>query len=94
MTFILVTVGAVMAMTGALRLRPGGVTEPAGRLAHPHLQLMAGLAVIGPVVSWLLTDLQRDDFSVGTGPWVALVAGAVIVAMAVVEFTRREVTAG
>jgi hypothetical protein len=55
---------------------------------------MAGLAVISPVVSWLLTDLQRDDFSVGTGPWVALVAGAVIVAMAVVEFTRREVTAG
>ena len=55
---------------------------------------MAGLAVISPVVSWLLTDLQRDDFSVGLGPWVALLAGAGIVAMAVAEFTRREVTAG
>ena len=94
MTFILLAVGAAMAMTGALRLRTAGVTEPAGRLAHPHLQLMAGAAIIAPVAGWMLTDLQRDDFSVGLGPWVALLAGAGIVAMAVVEFTRREVAAG
>ena len=55
---------------------------------------MAGLAVIGPVAGWLLTGMRRDDFSVGIGPWVALAAGVVTVTLAVVECTRREVTAG
>ena len=94
MGFILLVLGGVLALAGGMRLRARGLAEPGGRLAHPHLQLMAGLAVIGPVAGWLLTGMLREDFSVGIGPWVALVAGVVIVTLAVVECTRREVTAG
>ena len=94
MGFILLVLGGVLALAGGMRLRARGLAEPGGRLAHPHLQLMAGLAVIGPVAGWLLTGIRREDFSVGIGPWVALVAGVFIVTLAVIECTRREVTPG
>ena len=93
MGFLLLVLGATMTLVGLMRLRPKGLVEPGGRLAHPHLQTVVALAVISPVVGWVITGFQREDMSIGIGVWVALIAGLLLLGVALFEFTRREVTA-
>ena len=94
MGFLLLLLGVGMALVGAMRLRSKGLAEPGGRLSHPHLQIVAGMAIASPVLGWIITNSQREDFSIGFGPWLALVAGITMTGSAAFELTRREVTAG
>ena len=93
MGFLMLVLGATMTLVGLMRLRPKGLVEPGGRLAHPHLQTVVALAAISPVVGWVITGFQREDMSIGIGVWVALIAGLLLLGVSLFEFTRREVTA-
>ena len=93
MGFLLLAFGAVMALTGFMRLRAKGLAEPGGRLAHPHLQTIVSLCVISPLIGWLITAAQRDDMSTGIGVWIGLIAGIMLLGISVFELTKREVTA-
>ena len=90
---MLLAFGTVMALTGFMRLRPQGLAEPGGRLAHPHLQTIVSLCVISPLIGWLITAAQRDDMSTGIGVWIGLISAIVLLGVSVFELTKREVTA-
>ena len=93
MGFLLLAFGGVMALTGFMRLRPKGLAEPGGRLAHPHLQTIVSLCVMSPLIGWLITGTQREDMSVGFGVWIGLIAGILLLGISIFEVTKREVTA-
>ena len=93
MGFIYLILGGVMALVGSMRLREKGLAEPGGSLSHPYFNFMASLVVLTSTIAWLITGFQRDDMAVGIGPWLALLAGIMLLGVALFEFGKREVTA-
>lgn len=92
--YILLIVGAVVFVAAAMRLRPQGLAEPGPNLLHSHalfgLGLVAFLVPLATLISIVRVEARLDT---GIGVWLSLLAGLVLLGVAVVENRQRNANA-
>lgn len=89
LTYILLCVGVIVVIGAAMRLRPQGLAEPGANLLHGHALFIVGLAAFLLPLATLISVFRFDGLSPGIGLWLALVAGAVLVGVALAENRSR-----
>lgn len=89
LSYILLVVGAVVFVGALMRMRPAGLAEPGPNLLLGHALFIAGLVAFVLPLSTLITIFQTDGLDPGVGLWLGLLAGAVLLAVAVVENRQR-----
>lgn len=89
LAYILLIVGVVVAVAAAMRLRPQGLTEPGPALLLSHALLGAGLVAFLLPLATLISVLQTDGLDAGIGIWLGLLAGLVLIAVALAENSKR-----
>lgn len=89
LAYILLVVGVAVFVAALMRLRPKGLVEPGPNLLLSHALFGLGLVAFVLPLSTLITTFQTDGLSAGVGLWLGLVAGAVLLAAAVVENRQR-----
>ena len=87
--YILLVIGAVVFVAALMRLRPKGLAEPGPNLLLSHALFSVGLVAFVLPLSTLITTFQIDGIDAGVGLWLGLLAGAVLLAIAVVENRQR-----
>ena len=72
-----------------MRLRPQGLTEPGPNLLLSHALFGMGTVAFILPLSTLITVFQTDGLDPGIGLWLGLIAGLVLLALAVAENRQR-----
>lgn len=90
LAYILLMVGAAVVLASLMRLRPRGLVEPGPNLLLSHALLGLGLIALLLPLATLISVIRIDGLSPGIGLWLGLAAGAVMVAVAVVETVQRK----
>lgn len=92
LAYILLIVGAAVALAALMRLRPKGLAEPGPNLLHSQMLFGAGLVAFLLPLATLISILQQDlspSLDVGIGVWLGLLAGLVLMGVAVAETRLR-----
>ncbi|MEM7286184.1 MAG: hypothetical protein AAF480_07520 [Actinomycetota bacterium] len=89
LAYILLVVGAVVFIAGLMRLRPEGLTEPGPNLLLSHALFGVGMVAFVLPLSTLITVFQTDGLDPGIGLWLGLLAGLVMLVVAVAENRQR-----
>ena len=87
--YILLVVGVAVFVAALMRMRPKGLAEPGPNLLLSHALFGLGLVAFVLPLSTLITTFQIDGIDAGVGLWLGLLAGAVLLALAVVENRQR-----
>jgi hypothetical protein len=88
--YILLIVGAVVFVAAAMRLRPQGLAEPGANLLHSQCLFGAGLIAFLVPLAMLISIMSNDlSLDIGVGLWLGLLAGAVLLTVAVIENRQR-----
>lgn len=89
--YMLLIFGVVVAVAALMRLRPQGLAEPGPNALIGHALLAVGLVVVMVPVATLISILRHEaDISAGIGLWLGLLAGLVLVGLAIVENRIRK----
>lgn len=89
LAYILLIVGAIVVVAAAMRLRPKGLTEPGPALLLSHALLGAGLVAFLLPLATLISVLQKSGVDAGIGIWLGLLAGLVLIGLALAENSKR-----
>ncbi len=84
--YMLLIIGVVVAVAALMRLRPNGLTEPGpnGLLSHALL-MMGAIAFFVPLATLISIMRHEADLSAGIGLWLGLLAGLVLMGVALFE---------
>jgi hypothetical protein len=91
LSYVLLIVGAVVAVGAFMRLRPQGLAEPGPNLLLSHCLMAAGLIALLLPLATLISIIRIDGLSAGIGVWLGLLAGLVLVVLALAENRVRGV---
>lgn len=88
--YMLLIFGAVIALGALMRMRPQGLAEPGPNALIGHgLMALAAVAILVPLAT-LISILRLDiDVNPGAGLWLGLLAGLLLLAVAVAENRTR-----
>lgn len=89
LAYILLVVGVVVFVAALMRMRPRGLAEPGPNLLLSHALFGMGMVAFMLPLATLITVFQTDGLDAGAGLWLGLLAGAVLLAVAVVENRQR-----
>lgn len=89
LAYILLVIGAVVFVAALMRLRPQGLTEPGPNLLLSHALFGMGTVAFILPLSTLITVFQTEGLDPGIGLWLGLIAGLVLLALAVAENRQR-----
>jgi len=87
--YLLLIVGIVVGFAALLRLRPKGLAEPGPNLLLSHCLFGMGLVALTIPLAMLITTMQNDRIEAGTGLWLSLASGALLVLISIYENYRR-----
>lgn len=88
--YMLLMFGVVIAVAALMRLRPQGLAEPGPNALVGHGLIALGLVAVLVPLATLISIMRLDiDVSPGIGLWLGLLAGLVLVGLAVVENRTR-----
>lgn len=89
LSYILLIVGVAVAIAALMRMRSQGLAEPGPNLLHSHLLMGAAfIATLLPLAT-LLSVWRTDGVSAGVGIWLGLLAGLVLLGIAIFESRTR-----
>ena len=83
--YLLLTLGVTVVVAGAMRLRARGLAEPGPNLLLSHALLGVGAVSTLVPLAAVISVLRVDGLSAGIGAWLALIAGVVLVLVALDE---------
>lgn len=89
LAYILLVIGVVVFVAALMRMRPKGLAEPGPNLLLSHALFAVGMVAFVLPLSTLISVYQTDGVDPGVGLWLGLLAGAVLLAVAVVENRQR-----
>lgn len=87
--YMLLILGAAIAVAALMRLRPYGLTESGPNALHGHVLMAGGLVAFLVPFATLISILRTDNVNPGIGLWLGLLTGAVLLAVAFVENRSR-----
>ncbi len=88
--YILLIFGVVTAVAAFMRMRPKGLAEPGPNALLGHAVLTVGLvAFLIPLATLISIIRHSANISAGIGVWLGLLAGLVLVVLAVAELRNR-----
>jgi len=88
--YILLIFGVVVAVASLMRLRPNGLAEPGPNALLGHALLTAGLVAVAIPLATLISIFRHEaNLNAGIGLWLGLLAGLVLVVVALVENRSR-----
>ncbi|MBG01500.1 MAG: hypothetical protein CL470_04440 [Acidimicrobiaceae bacterium] len=87
--YLLLIIGAVVGFAALMRLRPKGLAEPGPNMLLSHLLFGMGLTAFLVPLAMLITTLQNERLEAGTGLWLSLASGALMILISVYENHRR-----
>jgi len=88
--YMLLIFGVVTAIAALMRMRPQGLAEPGPNALIGHVLMGLGLVTVLVPVATLISVLRLDiDVGPGIGLWLGLLAGLVLVGVAVIENRTR-----
>ena len=84
-----VIIGAVVGFAALMRLRPKGLAEPGPNMLLSHCLFGMGLTAFLVPLAMIITTTQNERLEAGTGLWLSLVSGALMIAVSIYENYRR-----
>jgi len=87
--YMLLIIGVVVAVAALMRMRPNGLSEPGPNGLLGHALLTMGLVAFLVPFATLISTLRQDGISAGIGLWLGLLAGLVLIGVALVENRTR-----
>ncbi len=89
LAYILLILGVIVFVAGMMRLRPRGLAEPGPNLLLSHALFAAALSALLLPLATLISVFMKDGLDPGIGLWLGLVAGLVLVVVALAENKSR-----
>jgi|GEM_PF-361449 len=84
--YMLLIIGVVVAVAALMRMRPNGLTEPGPNALLSHALLTMGAVAFFVPLAMLISIMRHEaGLSVGIGVWLGLVAGLVLMGVALAE---------
>ncbi len=87
--YLLLIIGAVVGFAALMRLRPKGLAEPGPNLLLSHCLFGMGLTAFLIPLAMIITTTQNDRMAAGTGLWLSLASGALMIVISIYENYRR-----
>ena len=87
--YLLLIIGAVVGFAALMRLRPKGLAEPGPNMLLSHCLFGMGLTAFLVPLAMIITTTQNERLEAGTGLWLSLVSGALMIAVSIYENYRR-----
>ena len=87
--YLLLIIGVLVGFAALMRLRPKGLAEPGPNMLLSHLLFGMGLTAFLIPLAMLVTTLQNERLEAGTGLWLSLASGALMILISLYENHRR-----
>ena len=87
--YLLLIIGIVVGVAALMRMRPKGLAEPGPNMLLSHCLFGMGLTAFLVPLAMIITTTQNEAIAAGTGLWLSLASGALMIAVSIYENYRR-----